>query len=217
VEWHFTDNPTYQPQYPQAATISFQVVGNFFVRVGRWLIAITVLLAMSFVVLGYRRDKPSLIVRSPRPVSHIFEGFAYAGQDLRSFPETHVSPWLPRRLVVLPLPSSFGQGHEYFFHHQVPADDGMRVAQEVLAPRLRADGFTLTETVNGIFFRGFATWDLVGGGGITTWAIQFKRASCIGTIEYNKDEGIRRNPWPIIRDAWDPADYILRVEGACNL
>jgi hypothetical protein len=109
------------------------------------------------------------------------------------------------------------RGHEYFFHHQLPANDGMWVAQELLAPRLRAERFNLTETVNGIFFRGFAVWDLVGGGGITIWAIQFKRDSCLGTIEYNNDEGIRSNPWPVINQIWDPADYILRIESRCEL
>jgi hypothetical protein len=121
------------------------------------------------------------------------------------------------RLGTKPLPDHFVRRHEYFFHHRLPADEGMRVAQEVLAPRLRAESFTLTETVNGIFFQGFATWDLVGGGGITTWAIQFKRDSCIGTIEYNNDQGIRSNPWPVVSRTWDPADYILRIESMCDL
>ena len=57
----------------------------------------------------------------------------------------------------------------------------------------------------------------MGGGGITTWAIQFKRDRCVGTIEYNNDQGIRRNPWPVVKQTWDPADYILRFEGTCNL
>jgi hypothetical protein len=113
----------------------------------------------------------------------------------------------------------FVQGHRYFFHHPAPADDGVRIAHEVLAPRLRYDGFELTEgaKASGIFYMGFATLDYRRGGGITVWAIQFKRDSCIGMISYDSDFGIRDNPWPVVRHTWDPADYILRVEGACNL
>ena len=182
------------------------------------LIGIATLVLVVGVVLGFRPGDPRLIGRSSRPAFRIFEGFAYAGQDLPStFKAPHVNRFLPTRLTAQPLPAHFVQGHDYFFHHPLPADDGMRMAQEVLAPRLRAEGFTLTETVNGIFFRGFATLDFKGGDGITTFAIQFKRDGCTVIIGYGNDSGIRSNPWPVIRHTWDPADYILTVEGSCNL
>ena len=71
--------------------------------------------------------------------------------------------------------------------------------------------------VNGIFYLGFAHWDLVRGGGITTWSIQFKQGDCIGIISYTNAPEIRENPWSAVRDRWDPAVYILKVEGSCNL
>jgi hypothetical protein len=61
----------------------------------------------------------------------------------------------------------FLQGHRYSFHHPLPADEGMRIAQEVLAPRLRDGGFDLTEGANGIFYTGLATFDFKRGEGIT--------------------------------------------------
>jgi hypothetical protein len=182
------------------------------------LICVISLVLVFAVVLGSRPGSPTLIERSSRPSSRIFEGFAYAGQDLPSAIDAfHVNRFLPMRLDVLPMPTSFVQGHEYFFHHPLPPDDGMRIAQEVLAPRLRAEGYALTETVNGIFFRGFATWELKGRDGITTWGMQFKRDKCVGIIAYDNDSGIRSNPWPVVRRTWDPADYILKVEGSCTL
>jgi len=169
-------------------------------------------------VLGFRAGNPALIEGSSRPASRIFEGFAYAGLDLpHTLNSPHVNRFLPTRLIAQPLPEHFVQGHDYFFHHPLPADDGMRMAQEVLAPRLRAEDFTLTETVNGIFFRGFATWDLKGGDGITTFGIQFRRGGCTGEVWYDNDSGIRSSWWPVVRRTWDPADYILTVKGSCNL
>jgi hypothetical protein len=170
------------------------------------------------VVLGTRGNKPQLIALASRPASRIFEGFAYAGADLvNSNGAGHISRFLPNRVPVRPMPAKFIQGHYYFFHHPPPADDGTRIAQEILAPRLRAEGFTLTEGANGIFFLGFATWDLKGGGGITTWAIQFKRDQCVAVISYDNDADIRHNPWPVVKDNWDPADYILNLKGRCDL
>jgi hypothetical protein len=179
-----------------------------------------VLMLVICVALGSRSGSPKLIERSARPASRIFEGFAYAGQDLpHTIDAVHVSRLLPFRIPVQSIPEDFVQGHTYFFHHPLPADAGMRIAQEILAPRLSSEGFTLTQgaPANGIFFRGFATWELRGGDGITQWAIQFRRDKCVGIIGYTNDQGIRENPWPVVRGTWDPADYALTIEGTCNL
>ena len=81
----------------------------------------------------------------------------------------------------------------------------------------RPEDFTLTETVNGIFFRGFATWEFKGGDGITTFGVQFRRGGCTVEVSYDNDSGIRSSWWPVVRRTWDLADYILTVKGSCNL
>lgn len=172
------------------------------------------------VALGLRPANPQLIARSERAASRVFYGFAFAGEDLPNNPlGIHVNRFLPYRLTVQPLPPQFAPGHYYFFQHPPPEDDGMRIAQEVLAPRLQAEGFALTEGAkgNGIFYMGFGAFDYGGGGGITVWSIQFKRDTCVGTIAYDSDFGIRESLWPVVRRTWDPADYILRVQGRCEL
>jgi hypothetical protein len=94
----------------------------------------------------------------------------------------------------------------------------MALAQDVLAPRLRTEGFTLTKTVNGIFFKGFAYVDeRRSGESYAVWAIQFKRATFTGEIGHDLDAGLERNWWPAVKKTWEPADYILRIEGTCDL
>jgi hypothetical protein len=182
------------------------------------LLGVITVAVIAVEVSGFRAGNPTLIERSSRPASRIFEGFAYAGQDLpNTLKSHHVNRLSPTRLPAPPLPEHFVQGHDYFFHHPLPADDGMRIAEDVLAPRLRAEDFTLTETVNGIFFRGYMTLHLIGGGDITTFGIQFRRDACTGEVWYRNDSGIRSNWWPVVRRTWDPADYVLTVKGACNL
>jgi hypothetical protein len=181
-----------------------------------WTLAVVILLAAITVGIGCRSDKPKLIVKSARPASRFFEGFAYAGELLASKPNNaHVSSLSPFRLLPQSLPPRFLPGHEYAFHHPLPVDD-MALAQKVLAPRLPAEGYALTETVNGIFFRGY--WEIdCAWGGYMLWAIQFKRDKCIGVIGHDLDDALRRNPWPVIKKTWEPADYVLTVEGSCDL
>jgi hypothetical protein len=183
------------------------------------LSGVSILLIVT-VWLGFRADSPTLIRATPRLASRIFEGFSYAGEDLPNTPlGAHTSRLLPFRLKAQTIPRQFVAGHNYLFHHPMPEDDGARIAEQVLAPRLRQEGFVLTEgvKVNGIFYKGFATIDYAGGGGITLWSIQFKRDASVGIEAYDSDFGIRANPWPVVRKTWDPADYILRIEGTCDL
>ena len=129
----------------------------------------------------------------------------------------HVSSFSPLRLRSHGIPIRFLPGHDYVFHHP-RSIDSMVLAQEILAPRLRTEGFTVTETVNGIFFRGFAYIDERSSGeSYMVWAIQFKRGTCTGEIGHDLDDAIERNWWPVIRQTWEPADYVLTVEGPCDL
>jgi hypothetical protein len=82
---------------------------------------------------------------------------------------------------------------------------------------LRAEGFTLTNTVNGIFFRGFAHLDLDRGGSVNIWAVQFRREGCTGVLSHGLCRALSRNTWPSIRKRWEAADYILTVDGDCGL
>jgi len=160
-----------------------------------------------------------LIERSFRPASRIFEGFAYSGVDLEEMLGAGLRALSPFPVAGQVMPPKFVPGHYYTFHHPPPTDDGMRIAQEVLAPRLRAEGFEMTQgaEVNGIFYRGFAHLDFVHGGGITSWSIQFKQSDCMGIISYADAPEIRNNRWSAVRDRWDPAVYVLKVEGSCDL
>jgi hypothetical protein len=182
------------------------------------LFGLSILALGTVAALGFRAGNPTLIEGPSRPASRIFEGFAYAGQDLPNTLESlHVNWFSPIRLATPPLPDHFMQGHKYFFHHPLSGDDGMQIAQDVLAPRLRAGDFMMTETVNGIFFRGYMTGCLIGGGHSTTFGIQFRRGTCTGEVSHENDWGIRSNWWPVVKRTWDSADYILTVEGPCDL
>jgi len=178
-----------------------------------------VLLSGIAVALGCRADKPSLITLSSRPASRLFQGFAYAGEQPSSVPDrSHVSSRLPLRLVSQPMPVHFLPGHNYYFHHPRLSEGSIMLASEVLAPRIRGEGFVLTETVNGIFFKGFAYMDeRRSGDSYFIWGIQFKGQTCNGEIWHDLDGALERNWWPVVRNTWEPADYILRIEGRCEL
>jgi hypothetical protein len=180
-------------------------------------VGIVILPVVAAVVLGCRSGRPELIFASDRPASRIFEGFAFVGDFIprRGF-VSHTNRLSPYRLHVERLPAEFVEGHEFYFHHSSSDNDGMRIAQEVLAARIRNEGYTVTERgVNGIFVHGFATF--CGRYSFTTYGIQFKREGCVADLWYDNDQDIRSNPWPVVSHTWDPADYILRVQGTCGL
>jgi hypothetical protein len=190
-------------------------------RALRWgLLALVGAVALVSIINRISRSvQVSLIERSVRPASRIFAGFAYSGVDLEEKLGEGLRVLSPFPVVGQVMPPKFVSGHYYYFHHPPPADEGMRIAQEVLAPRLRAEGFEMTQgaDVNGIFYRGFAHLDFVRGGGITAWSIQFKQSDCMGIISYTNAPEIRSNRWSAVRDRWDPSVYVLEFEGSCDL
>lgn len=182
----------------------------------RWIAVGTALLIAVVIALGFRDGKPKLIKTSTQPVARLFDGFAYAGEDLRSS-TYHVNRFLPLRLQTRQLPSHFPSGHEYYFHRPAVEDhDSFRIAREVLAPRLREQGFQVMELANGDVLMGIVAID-GGDGGTTLWSIRFTRNNCSGEISHEFDHGIARNRWPVIHTTWEDADYIFAVKGNCGL
>jgi hypothetical protein len=180
-------------------------------------LANTILLAVITLTLGCRGDNPMVIGKSARPGSRIFEGFAYSGEQLTSKRQaSHVSSLSPFPLATEGLPTRLISGRDYIFHHTLPVNS-TDLAQQVLAPRLRAEGFVLKETQNGIFFKGIGHLDLNSSGSVELWEIQFRRDGCEGAIAHGLDCALVQSPWPWIRHTWEAADYILTVEGSCDL
>jgi hypothetical protein len=160
---------------------------------------------------------PSLIERSNRPASRIFEGFAYAGERPvgPTWDVAHASSTSPVPLSTLHLPARFLPGREYLFHHLSLADSN-RIAEEVLAPRLRNNGFTIPAGMGGIF-SSFAVFCDGPYREDVSWTIRFGRNRCNGTIGHHLDIGLARNRWPWIRARWENSDYILTLKGECDL
>lgn len=185
-------------------------------RLRHWIMVCVALLIAVVIALGRRDGNPSLIKPGTRPVSRVFDGFAYAGEDLQKN-TYHVNRFLPFRLRTMPLPQELASGHDYYFHRPVSAEQSSTdIAREVLAPRLRQEGFHLTENAGGDVLMGLVDIDYTDGG-TTLWSIRFTRNGCSGEVSHDFDHGIARNPWSVVHKTWDEADYILTVKGNCGL
>jgi hypothetical protein len=195
-------------------------------QTGHWSRPVRV---MFIVVIGagtlvtgllWRVRRPALISPASRPITRIFEGFAFTGGKARTFP-TRVPIHRPASVLKLdsrPLPDHFSSGHTYFFHH-LRTGESMDFARTTLAPRLRADGFVMSESDNDIFVGGFIYWDERRGGreSFVTWTIRFSRNGCIGEIYHDLDPALEDLFFPVVQRIWEPANYILTVNGSCDL